>query len=73
MLRSETGKTIGQFIFKEILCHWGGLSEIFVTDNGPPIIAAINYLAKKYGIRHIQILAYNSQANSLVEVGHHPI
>ncbi len=73
MLRSETGETVGQFVFEEILCRWGGLSEIFVTDNGPPIIAAVDYLSKKYGIRHIRISAYNSQANGLVEVGHRPI
>jgi hypothetical protein len=33
-LCKENGSTIGAFIFKEILCHWGALEEI-VTDNSP--------------------------------------
>ena len=65
-LRAETGHTVGAFIFKEILCHWGAVSEI-VTDNGSAYMAALDWLADKYGIRHIQILAYNSRANGIVE------
>jgi len=45
---------------------WGGLTEI-VTDNGPPFVKAVNYLAKKYHIYHIRISGYNSCANSIVE------
>ncbi|KIJ58922.1 hypothetical protein HYDPIDRAFT_46589, partial [Hydnomerulius pinastri MD-312] len=43
MLRSETGRTLGAFIFKEILCRWGGLEEI-VTDSGTPFVAALDRL-----------------------------
>ena len=32
-LRTETTKTIGDWIFEDILCRWGTLCEI-VTDNG---------------------------------------
>ncbi len=53
VLQSETGKSVGQFIFEEILCRWGGVSEIFVTDNGTPMVAALEYLRHKYGIVHI--------------------
>ena len=35
VLRTETAKTIGDWIFDNILCRWGALSEI-VTDNGLP-------------------------------------
>ena len=65
-LQTETGCTIGTFIFEEILCHWGAVSEI-VMDNGSAYVAALDWLADKYGIRHIRISAYNSRANGVVE------
>jgi len=69
MLRRETGTTIGDWLFEDILCRWGGLTEI-VSDNGPPFIKALDYLAKKYNIHHIRISGYNSRANGLVERTH---
>jgi hypothetical protein len=60
---------IGSFIFKEILCRWGGLEEI-VTNNGMPFVAALDWLAEKYHIHHIHISAYNSQLNGVVETTH---
>ena len=71
-LRVETGHTIGAFIFEEILCRWGAIEEL-VTDNGTAYVAALDWLADKYNIRHIRILAYNSQANGIVEQQHHTI
>jgi transposase InsO family protein len=71
-LRTETGRTIGAFIFEEILCRWGAVEEI-VTDNGTAYIAALDWLADKYGIQHIRISAYNSQANGIVERQHRTI
>lgn len=68
-LRRENQQTLGDFIFEEILCRWGGVEEI-VTDNGTPFIAAVDYLAERYGIRHIRISAYNKQANGAVETKH---
>lgn len=68
-LRRETGATIGAFIFEDILCRWGALEEI-VSDNGPPFVEALDWLAKQYGIRHIRISPYNSQANGPVERRH---
>ena len=65
-------RTLGAFIFEEILCRWGGLEEI-VTDNGTPFVAALDWLAEKYHIRHIRISAYNSQANGIVERSHRTI
>ena len=49
MLCTETGHTLGTFIFEEILCCWGGLEEI-VTDNGTPFIATLDWLAQTYHI-----------------------
>jgi len=72
MLRKETRRTLGVFLFEEILCRWGAIEEI-ISDNGTPFIAAIDWLGQKYSIRHILILAYNSKANGLVECSHHTI
>jgi hypothetical protein len=71
-LRSETGKTIGEWIFEDIICRWGSLAEI-VTDNGKPFLKALEYLAKKYHIRHIRISGYNSRANGVVERTHYDV
>ena len=57
---------IASFIFEDILCCWGAVSEL-VTDNGPAFIQALDVLASRYGIRHIWISPYNSQANGVVE------
>jgi hypothetical protein len=57
------------FIFEEILCHWGALEEI-VTDNSPAFVEALNLLAEQYGIHHIRISPYNSQANGIVKRHH---
>ena len=45
VLHTETAKTIGDWIFDDILCRWGALSEI-VTDNGPAFVKALDYLGK---------------------------
>ena len=68
-LRTETAKTIGDWIFEDILCRWGTLCEI-VTDNGPAFVKALGYLGKRYHIRHIRISGYNSRANGIVERAH---
>jgi Integrase zinc binding domain/RNase H-like domain found in reverse transcriptase len=69
MLRKESAAAIGDWIFEDVLCRWGGLTEI-VTDNGPPFVKAVTYLAKKYHIHHIRISGYNSRANGIVERPH---
>src|SRR5882724_6546374 len=68
-LWKENEKTLKDFIFEDILCRWGEVAEI-VTDNGPGFVAAVGYLSDKYGIHHIKISPYNSQANSIVECKH---
>ncbi|GBE81308.1 Gag-Pol polyprotein [Sparassis crispa] len=69
MLRQENGRTLGAFIFEEILCRWGAVAEI-VTDNDSAFVQALDYLAQQYKIHHIRISPYNSQANGLVERRH---
>lgn len=68
-LRVENAKSLGDWIYEDLLCRWGGLHEI-VTDNGPAFLKALEYLAKRYHIHHIRISGYNSRANGLVERGH---
>ena len=69
LLRNETGRAIGQFIFEDLLCRYGVCPEI-VTNNGKPFVAALDYLKDRFGIQHIRISGYNSQANGLVERKH---
>src|SRR6266849_4764803 len=57
MLRSETAWSLGDWIFEDILCRWGALSEI-VSNNGAPFVKALEYLATCYHIRHICISGY---------------
>ena len=68
-LRTETRKTIGDWIFKDILCRWDMLCKI-VTDNGLAFIKVLGYLAKRYHIHHIHISGYNSHTNGIVEQAH---
>ena len=58
------------FYCQSTLCRWGTIGEI-VTDNGGPFVRALEYLAKKYGITHIHISAYNSHANGIAERPHY--
>jgi hypothetical protein len=69
MLRTETAKTIGEWLLKNFIYRWGTLSEI-VSDNGAPFVKAIEYLSKRYHIHHIRISGYNSRANGLIERSH---
>ena len=72
MLCSENSTTLSSFIFEDLLCQWGPFSEI-VTDNGPAFVQALDILADRYGICHICISPYNSQANSMVERCHYNV
>lgn len=69
MLRKETGKSLGEWILRDIIYRWGLLLEI-VTDNGPAFLKALAYLEKYYHVKHIRISGYNSRANGLVERSH---
>lgn len=60
---------LGKFIFEELICRYGALSEI-VSDNGPEIRDACDWLEEAYHIKHIRVSAYNSRANGLIERAH---
>lgn len=66
---AETAQIIMDFIYQDVLCRWGAIAEL-VTDNGPPYVAALDLLAKRYGIHHIRVSGYNSRANGLIESKH---
>lgn len=72
MLRKENENTLAAFIFEELICRWGSLREI-VTDNGQAFIAAMDRLSRQYGVKHIRISGYNSQANGIIENRHYDV
>jgi hypothetical protein len=72
MLWKETTQTLGDWIFQDVLCHWGTLVEI-VSDNSKPFVTTLGYLEKKYHIKHICISGYNLCMNSIVECLHFDI
>jgi len=52
MLCKENTKSLGAFIFEDLLCRWGPITEI-VTNNGPAFRVAVDDLAERYGIHPI--------------------
>jgi hypothetical protein len=68
-LRADNAEALGRFLLEEVICRWG-CPKWIVTDNAGQFIAALKWLAAKYGIIGIRISAYNSQANGPVERGH---
>ena len=63
---------IASFIFEDILCHWGAVSEL-ITDNGPAFVQALDVLTSWYGICHIRISPFNSQVNGVVKQHHYDV
>ena len=68
-LREENTRTIGQWLFEDIICRWSSLVKI-VTDNSAPFKKAVRWLEEKYGIKGVMISLYNSKANGVVERPH---
>ena len=68
-VKEENGKAIANWLFEDIICRWGCITEI-VTDNGGPYKSAVAWLEQKYGIKGIRISSYNSKANGKIERPH---
>jgi Integrase zinc binding domain/RNase H-like domain found in reverse transcriptase len=68
-LQQENARSIGLWIFEDIICRWGCIVMI-VTDNAGPFTKALAWLEQKYGIKGITISAYNSKANGRIERPH---
>ena len=60
LLREETGRSVGTWLFKDVVCQWGCMCEI-ITNNVSVYRAAVAWLEKKYGIKGIRISSYNSK------------
>ena len=65
----ESTKSIAMWIFEDFICRWG-CPKTIQTDNAPQFKAAARYLEDKYGIKGIQISAYNHRAAGKVERSH---
>jgi hypothetical protein len=72
ILHKENTHTLCTFIFEELLCRWGPITEI-IMDNAPMYKVAVDELAHKYGIHPIHVSPYNSQANGIVERRHRDV
>ena len=68
----DTAKAIAKFFLERIILRYGFVQEV-VTDNGPSFSKEFAELMKQYGLHHIKISPYNSQANGVVERGHYNI
>ena len=68
----DKAKVIAKFFLKRIILRYGIVQEV-VTDNGPSFGREFAETLQKYGIKHIKISPYNSQANGVVERGHYNI
>ena len=69
MSKKEMVKTLGDWLWQDILCQWFIVREI-VLDNGSVFVAALEYIEKQYHIQHIHISGYNSQANGIIKQPH---
>jgi len=69
ILQQETSRTLGNWLYEDILCRWGALIEI-VLDNGAAFVKVLNYFEHKFHVKHIRISGYNSCMNSIVEHSH---
>jgi hypothetical protein len=72
MLRAKTARTLGDWIYEDILCRWGSLEKV-VTDNGPAFLKVMDYPSRWYHLNHICISGYNSWADRLVKQSHFDI
>jgi len=68
-LKEENARSIGQWLFEDIICRWGSLVKI-VMDNKASFKKAVKWLEEKYRIKGVVISPYNSQANGIVERPH---
>jgi len=66
---SDSTRVLADFVFHDILCRWGAISEL-VTDNGPAFVAMAEDLQARYGVSSIKISGYNSRANGIIESKH---
>ena len=68
-LTKLSAAAIANFLWQMVITRYGYIAKL-TTDNGPEFKGAVEELTRRYGIPHIKISPYNSQANGQVERGH---
>ena len=71
-MKNPTAAKVAKFIWEDVICRHGVFGKIKI-DGGTEFKGAVIHHLKKYGIARVQISAYNSKANGMVERGHQPI
>ena len=71
-LAKANAEEIAKFLWEDIVCRHGIFGRL-VVDGGSENHGIAEAFAKKYGIERVQISAYNSKANGMVERGHRSI
>jgi len=71
-LRTVNAKAIADFIWQEVICRHGIFGRLTV-DGGAEFKKEVIEILRRYGVRRVQISAYNAQANGKIEGGHKPI
>ena len=69
---TPTSAKVAKFIWEDIICRHGVFGKMKV-DGGSEFKGAVIKCLRKYGIKRVQISAYNSKANGMIEGGHKPI
>jgi len=70
MLHQESARTLGDWLYEDVLCRWGTPVVEIVSDNGSTFVKVLAYLERKFHVKHIRISGYNSRANGIVERSH---
>ncbi|CAL3966158.1 unnamed protein product [Diplocarpon coronariae] len=71
-LRSANSESIAKFLWEDVVYRHGLFGRLTV-DGGPENKGVVEAFSRKYGIKRVQISAYNSKANGVVERGHRDI
>jgi len=71
-LAKADAASIAKFIWEDIVCRHGIFGKL-VIDGGPENKAVVEEFTRRYGIKRVQISAYNSKGNGMIERGHKAI
>lgn len=69
MLTRKTSDDIADFLWQDIICHFGCIPQIS-TDNRTEFKKAVDTLTRRYGTNLVRISPHNLAANRMIERGH---
>ncbi len=72
MLLTLKSKHVAKFIYKDLICQHECFGRM-ISDSSKKNKKKVKKLLIKYLIKHVVILAYNPQANEMIEREHQPI